>query len=87
MRRKHAKKSMGTNRETDYIDAVKKKLTRKGVIITQYSYQGPLGEVSFNRWYYFAWKDSHLIGTFKTFEAALESLAWKERPKAKREIL
>jgi hypothetical protein len=66
--------------------AVKEKLTRNGVI-TQYSYQGPLGEVSYNRWYYFAWKESHLIGTFKTFEEAMESLVWKERPKANRQIL
>jgi len=49
----------------------------------QYSYQGPLGEVSFNRWYYFAWKESHLIGAFKTFEEAMESLVWKERLKPK----
>jgi hypothetical protein len=51
--------------------------------MTHYSYQGPLGEISYNRWYYFAWQESHLIGTFKTFEEAMESLAWKERPKTK----
>jgi hypothetical protein len=56
---------------------------RNGATMTHYSYQGPLGEISYNRWYYFAWQESHLIGTFKTFEEAMGSLVWKERLKTK----
>jgi hypothetical protein len=65
-----------------YVDS-QFKPARNGAIMTHYSYQGPLGEISYNRWYYFAWQESHLIGTFKTFEEAMESLVWKEQPKTK----
>ena len=51
--------------------------------MNHYFYQGPLGEISYNKWYYFAWKESRLIGTFKTFEEAMESLAWKAKVKVK----
>jgi hypothetical protein len=51
--------------------------------MNQYSYHGPLGEVSQSERYYLAWKEGHLIGTFQTFEEAMESLVWKERLKAK----
>jgi len=37
-----------------------------------YSYHGPLGEVSHSGRYYFAWKEGFLIGTYKTFEEAME---------------
>ena len=32
---------------------------------------------------YFAWQDGHLIGTYQTFEKAMEHLAWKERLETK----
>ena len=49
--------------------------------ITQYSYRGPFGEVSHSGRNFFAWQDGHLIGTYQTFEKAMEHLAWKERLK------
>ena len=51
--------------------------------MNQYSYHGPLGEVSQSERRYSAWKDGHLIGTFETFEAVMEFLVWRERLKAK----
>jgi hypothetical protein len=36
---------------------------------------------------YFAWQDGHLIGTYQTFEKAMERLAWKERLKKKPNVL
>jgi hypothetical protein len=48
-----------------------------------YSYHGPLGEVSHSGRYYFAWKEGFLIGTYKTFEEAMESLVWRERLKTR----
>ena len=51
--------------------------------ITKYSYHGPFGEVSHSGQDYFAWQDGHLIGTYRTFEKAMEHLAWKERLKTK----
>ena len=53
------------------------------VTITKYSYHGPFGEVSLSGRNYFAWQDGHLIGTYCTFEKAMEHLAWKERLKTK----
>jgi len=51
--------------------------------ITKYSYHGPFGEVSHSGRDYFAWQDGHLIGTYRTFEKAMEHLTWKERLKTK----
>jgi hypothetical protein len=48
-----------------------------------YSYHGPLGEVSQSGRYYFAWKEGFLIGTYNTFEEAMESLVWRERLKTR----
>ena len=56
---------------------------RNRVTITKYSYHGPFGEVSHSGRDYFAWQDGHLIGTYQTFEKAMEHLAWKERLKTK----
>jgi hypothetical protein len=47
----------------------------------QYAYQGPLGQVVHNGWYFFAWKDGCLIGASKTLEETMEALAWRERLK------
>ena len=47
-----------------------------------HAYQGPLGEVVYNGQYFFAWKDGCLIGTSKTLEEVMESLAWRETLKA-----
>ena len=49
----------------------------------QYAYQGPLGQVVDNGWYFFAWRDGFLVGTYHTLEQALESLAWRERLKTR----
>jgi hypothetical protein len=51
--------------------------------MTQYSYRGPFGEISHSGRNFFAWQDGHLIGTYGTFEKAMEHLAWKERLKTK----
>jgi len=44
-----------------------------------YTFAGPLGQVVYNRRYFFAWKDGCLIGTYNTFEEAtryaMESVA------------
>jgi hypothetical protein len=48
------------------------------VAITQYLYRGPFGEVSHSVRNVFAWQDGNLIGTYLTFEKAMEHLAWKE---------
>jgi hypothetical protein len=47
-----------------------------------YAYQGPLGEVVRDGVFFFASKDGFPIGTYKTFEEAMASLAWKGRAKA-----
>jgi hypothetical protein len=44
-----------------------------------YAYQGPLGQVVHNGRFFFASKDEFLIGTYNTFEEAMESLVYKER--------
>jgi len=41
-----------------------------------------LGEVSNCGQYFLAWKEGFLVGTYQTFEAALEAL-WKERLNAR----
>ena len=56
------------------------------VAITQYSYRGPFGEVSHSGLNFFAWQNGHLIGTYQTFETAMEHLAWKERLKTKAHV-
>ena len=48
------------------------------VAITQYSYRGPFGEVSHSGLNFFAWQNGHLIGTYQTFETAMEHLAWRK---------
>jgi hypothetical protein len=50
-----------------------------GGAIHQYLYHGPLGEVSLAGKSFFAWKNEHLIGIFKTFEKAMEALVLKGR--------
>ena len=49
----------------------------------RYRYQGPLGKILHSGRYFFASKDGLLLGTYNTFEEALESLVWRERLKAK----
>jgi hypothetical protein len=49
----------------------------------RYRYQGPLGKVVHNGRYFFASKDGLLLGTYNTFEEAMESLVWRERVKVK----
>jgi hypothetical protein len=52
------------------------------VTTTQYIlYQGPLGLVV-HRGGFVASKDGFPIGTYNTFEEAMESLVWIDRPKA-----
>jgi hypothetical protein len=50
-----------------------------------YAYQCPLGQVVHNGRFFFASKDEFLIGTYNTFEEAMESLVYKERLKAQAE--
>jgi hypothetical protein len=47
-----------------------------------YAYQGSLGAVVRDGALFFASKDGFPIGTYKTFEEAMASLAWKGRAKA-----
>jgi hypothetical protein len=54
--------------------------------ITQYSYHGPFGEVSHSGRNFCAWQNGQLIGTYRTFEMAMEHLAWKERLKTKTHV-
>ena len=49
----------------------------------RYRYQGPLGKILHNGRYFFAWKDGLVLGTYNTFEEAMESLVWRARLKAK----
>ena len=44
-------------------------------------YQGPLGLVVYEGASFFASKDGFPIGAFDTLEEAMETLAWKARPK------
>jgi hypothetical protein len=46
-------------------------------------YRGPLGKIVHDGRYFFASKDGLLLGTYNTFEEAMESLVWRERLKAK----
>jgi len=46
-----------------------------------YAYQGPLGEVVCDEVSFLASKDGFPVGTYKTYEEAMESLAWKGRAK------
>jgi hypothetical protein len=56
---------------------------KRAVGNNQYVYQGPLGQVVDNGWYFFAWKDGFLIGTYNTLEQAMETLVWRERLKTR----
>jgi hypothetical protein len=51
--------------------------------ITKYSYHGPFGEVSHSGRDYFAWQDGHLIGTYQTFEKAMEQPRVERKTKDK----
>jgi hypothetical protein len=46
-------------------------------------YEGPLGQIVSQQPSYLATKDGFPIGTYNTFEEAMEILAWKGRTKAK----
>lgn len=48
---------------------------------THLVYQGPLGLVVYESASFFASKDGFPIGTYDTLEEAMETLAWKARPK------
>jgi hypothetical protein len=47
-----------------------------------YTYLGPLGQVVCDQVSFFASKDGFPIGTYNSYEEAIESLAWKGRAKA-----
>jgi hypothetical protein len=49
---------------------------------THLVYQGPLGLVVYEGASFFASKDGFPIGTCGSLEEAMETLAWKARPKA-----
>jgi hypothetical protein len=44
-------------------------------------YRGVLGEVLCDGRDFVAWQDGFRIGTYSTLEEAMESLAWREKPK------
>ena len=68
--------------ELNDFKAVKPKSMSNEATTTHYIiYQGPLGLIV-HRGGFFASKDGFPIGTYNTFEEAMESLVWKERPKA-----
>ena len=46
-----------------------------------YAYLGPLGQIVCDEVSFFASKDGFPIGTYNTYEEAIESLAWKGRAK------
>ena len=46
-----------------------------------YAYLGPLGQVVCDEVSFFASKDGFPIGTYNSYEEAMESLAWKGRAK------
>jgi len=50
-------------------------------ISSYYAYHGPLGEVVCDEVSFLASKDGFPVGTYKTYEEAMESLAWKGRAK------
>jgi hypothetical protein len=47
-----------------------------------YAYLGPLGQVVCDQVSFFASKDGFPIGTYNSYDEAIESLAWKGRAKA-----
>jgi hypothetical protein len=53
------------------------------VRLTHLVYEGPLGQIVCQKPSYLATKDGFPIGTYNTFEEAMEILAWKGRTKAK----
>jgi hypothetical protein len=50
-------------------------------ISSYYAYLGPLGQVVCDEVSFFASKDGFPIGTYKSYEEAIESLEWKGRAK------
>ena len=50
-------------------------------ISSYYAHHGPLGEVVCDEVSFLASKDGFPVGTYKTYEEAMESLAWKGRAK------
>ena len=67
--------------EPDDINVTKLMPMSNWVTTNRYSYDGPLGEVSHSGRYFFAWKKGFLIGTYSTFDEAMECLVWRERLK------
>jgi hypothetical protein len=67
-------------------EAIEADFMNNRAAITQYSYRGPFGEVSQSGQNFFAWQNGHLIGTYRTFEKAMEHLAWKERLRTKTHV-
>ena len=55
---------------------------KKGKTMSYYAYLGPLGEVVRHGASFIASRDGFLIGTYKTFGEAMESLTWKGGTKA-----
>jgi hypothetical protein len=51
-----------------------------------YAFESTLGEVLYNAKYFFAFKERCLIGIFKTYEEAKESLVLKEKADKVRSI-
>ena len=49
------------------------------VTANQYPYHGPLGGIFRSGRYFFAWKEGFLIGTYRTFDEAGESLVRRHR--------
>ena len=60
---------------------------RNRVTANQYPYHGPLGGISRSGRCFFAWKEGFLIGTYRTFDEARESLVWRERLRPRCEMI
>jgi hypothetical protein len=45
----------------------------------RYPYHDPRGEIFRSGQCFFAWKEGFLIGTYRTFDEAKESLVWRYR--------
>ena len=52
------------------------------VTADQYRFHGPLWGISRSGRCFFAWKEGILIGTYRTFDEARESLVWRDRQTA-----
>jgi hypothetical protein len=57
------------------------------VTTNRYSYHGPLEGVSYSSRYFFAWKGAFIIGTYNTFDEAVDSLVWRESLKQRCEMI